>query len=240
MNNTKQEPGAPTYTADELYAFIATLTAELKDSMFPKYQRKLFNCYINNSVKAIQNSKLPLQRRFCIMVATIAFGRAAEGTALSPEAPFKEMEDEILQYLCKAEISKIRAVILDLYTYSYTEESSYSVRPEQWAVALVEELKTVLPPNETNKVQVTACDVLRLLESLLLKELKELFISKNKPLGKKGNLLVVNLIYIQKYFTSQSLSPEPIDAFIKTVQKSFKPGEVPEETKRLRELQVQK
>lgn len=233
------------YTPSELFAFLTGVLAEVADPQFDKYQKKLVNCYLNQSIKVIENDQVGLSQRFRVMVAMLSLegqaGQLAPGAG-DPEAQpsFAEVAADVLAYLTKKEIAKIRAVILDLHTNTYTEDREWSPRPEPWAVRITDELDAVLPPSAVPAIEQTTAQVHAQLLARLVQELRTIFISKAQPFGKKGNLLVVNLVYLQQYFAKKLRDTKLMADFIVEVQRNFKPGEAPEATETIRRLQLKK
>jgi len=247
--------GKDKYSLDELFFFSSEILSAVKDRSFPKYRKKLFNCYVNCSVKFIENEKNALTSRFKAMFSLFAFISQCRGsTAGHTTAPDKKQigadneeiteesltifKNKISLFLTKKEISKIRAVILDLQTNTYTKDEEYSVLPEPWAKKLAEEISHTFPAPKTEVLKTAVADSLNLFVPLLIKELRDMFISKVKPFGSKGNLLVVDLIYLENYFKDRHARTEAVSEFIAEVQGHFRPGLIPENTEHLREIQL--
>ncbi|KAI5192434.1 hypothetical protein NECID01_1929 [Nematocida sp. AWRm77] len=230
------------YTAEELYAFLANVAHEVEDKDFSKYKKKLLNCYVNNSVKAIDSDTVSFKNRFVVMLAVLAYMTETEkhSTGKDTQVSFAEIKQDILSYLTKKEISKIRALILDLHTSTYTDSKEWSPYPEPWAREIVEELDAVLPESAHPQVQEALSLARTHLLSLLVQELKDIFFSTAQPFGKQGNLFVVNLVYLQTYFEKKLPNTNIIAEFITEVQSNFQKGEVPEKTEIIRKLQLKK
>ncbi|KAH9385271.1 uncharacterized protein NEMAJ01_0167 [Nematocida major] len=209
---------------EEFFALTFSLINDLQDSTVVKYKKKLINSYINTTIKLIQSKTAALSHKFVMTVCMHSMVRHIEQESdmeMLPKEIREKIEREVVEYLCMQEISRIRAIIIDLYTGLYTDDVNYSVRPENWAVKVVAELKTLTPLADTEMFKESKKLVLCRLQGLLAKELKEAFLSKSKPFGRKGNQLVINILYIQQYFKEHT-STEGMQELVKEIQGNFK------------------
>lgn len=229
-------------TPEDILLFVRTLFSQVASQKHPKYKRKVFNCYVNTSLRVIQSSANPMKVRFLCMISMITLMRETEKStiSLSSQDDFNEMQKEVIVYLVKKEILKIRAVILDLCTDTYADDIAYSVKPEIWTKKIKEEIENVLPePKNPTAAKLTA-ESLELLKNLLLQDLEEIFLGKAQPFGKKGNLLIVNILEIERYFAKRKQETKGFSGLIEKIQMNFKKKEDIESIEHLRDLQLQK
>lgn len=211
---------------EEFFSLVSSLINDLHDFHIVKYKRKLVNSYINTTIKLVHNQENPLPLKFILTICMHSLVQQVEQDAqdILPKEIREKIEKELITYLCMQEISKIRAIIIDLYSGTYTEEKNYSVKPEEWAVKVVAELKTLIPSGKKESFKESKKFVLEILQDLLAKELKEAFLSRSKKFGKKGNQLIINVLYIEKYFKEYT-SLKSMSTLIKDIQENFKEKE---------------
>ncbi|KAI5173225.1 hypothetical protein NEFER03_2177 [Nematocida sp. LUAm3] len=213
------------YTVKSFLHFLGLLIEQVKDEKYPKYRKKLCNCYINNTIKTIQNEDISMSKRFLLLVCMFVFIEHLGD--LLDEADKKDLEKvkkESMIYLCKKEITRIRAVILDLTQGTYTEYTEYLYRPEKWPLRIIEELEDILPSSEYLPEKSQAKVPLTLLVSLIAKEIKEIFLSKSQKFTKRGNLLIINLLQIETYLKKREEDPiliSPLEDLIKKIRENF-------------------
>lgn len=224
--------GLREYRSEEVFAFVGSLLEELEDEKFDKYKKKLYNCYLNNSLCLIQNDEADIRSRFVALVSMLAFVENADPT-YNTKAVAK-MVEEIKEYLMEKEISRIRRKVLDSKPANYTEDTEYSIKPEAWAVEVTRELDHVLPQTEHPGVEKVLQEISGKLLSMLLKEIKEIFVSKQGKFGRKANALVVNLIHIEAFF-SRHTDVSNVESVIEHVQSMITS---PESAEKLRAYQI--
>lgn len=220
------------YRADEVFGFVEGLLEELEDEKFDKYKKKLYNCYLNNSLCLIQNDEADIKSRFIALVSMVAFIENAD-PSYNTKAVAK-MTEEIKEYLMQKEISRIRRIILDSKPCNYTEDTEYSIKPEAWAMQVTKELEHVLPQTEHPGIEKVLQSISGSILVMLLKEIKEIFVSKQGKFGKKANALVVNLIHIEAFF-SRHTDVSEVESVIEQVQSMI---QSPESTEKLRAYQI--
>ncbi|KAI5186850.1 hypothetical protein NEHOM01_1745 [Nematocida homosporus] len=281
------------YTPEDIMHFLATLIAQVQDEKYPKYRQKLFNCYINHSIRFIQNDKAPMPQRFLITLTMLTFTQQLQNTSTNTTTntntntnintnttntntnkntntntststntntntnttttptpttthsiqlniqPVQKMQDQVVQYLCQKQVAKIRALILDLHpTSTYSTDLQYSVQPEPWLLQLTQELDLILPPETTNFIPTTQTFTLlhTHLLNLLIQDLKDIFIARTQPFGRKGNLLVINLLYLQDFYQKRNIPTQAILNLIKQVHLNFKNKDMIEPISQLRNI----
>ncbi|EHY64732.1 hypothetical protein NERG_02135 [Nematocida ausubeli] len=213
-------------TEEELYQLVLSLVEDLEDPDIVKYKRKMINLYIKLSVEKIYRKDMSLASLYSIGICIYSFLQQMEENEkiIKSEAKAK-IQEEVVEYICKREVLKIRAIILDTFKGTYTEDKNYSVKPEEWAVKIIKELSSFIGEDrQKTKDSLFAGPrrvILEKVEELLAQEIKEAFVSKSKLFGKKGNLLVLNILYIEKYFKRYTKT-DFMEQLVQNIHKSFK------------------
>ncbi|OAG32448.1 hypothetical protein NEIG_01371 [Nematocida sp. ERTm5] len=215
-------------TTEELFQVFSSLIEDLNRKEINRYRRKMINLYINLSIDKIYRKETSLPMLYSLSVCMYSILQNAQDNEKVLKSEIREkLQKEVLNYASKREVLKIRAIILDMFQGTYTENSNYSVKPEQWAIKIVEDIRIFIGESKNNtkdKEDVFKEPkrlILERVEDLLAEEIKEAFLSKSKPFGKKGNQLIINILYIKKYLNSY-VKTESMQKLIETVQENFK------------------
>ncbi|KAI5192511.1 hypothetical protein NEMIN01_2062 [Nematocida minor] len=210
---------------EEFVSLIFSLINDLNDPGVQKYKRKLVNGYINNTVQMVHSRETSLNKKFFFTISMVSIilqlEEQEDSKYITKDIP-QEIKTDLIDYLCKQEISKIRAIIIDLYTGMYTDDQKHGIKPEPWALKTVEEISTIIPIEPLKWLVQPKQMVMKMLHRYLLQEIKEAFVSKAKPFGRRGNQLIINILYIEKYFKKHWTEGNTMKVLLEEIRNNFK------------------
>lgn len=219
------------YDPEKFVSLIYSLISDLTDSKILKYERKMINAYINQTIQLVHRKETHLHTKFLLTICMVSVILRIEEdkNKVLEDSAFQRIKVELVESLCRKEISRIRAIILDLYTGSYADETLHTPKPEPWAVKIVADLSKLLPDAKSEQFVQGNRMVMAVLHGYLEQEIKEAFLSKAIQFGKKGNQLVINILYIDKYFRKY-VPGASMDSLVKAVQENFRDRDQAEKT----------
>ncbi|KAI5180037.1 hypothetical protein NEOKW01_0366 [Nematocida sp. AWRm80] len=201
------------YTPKEIHTFLNTILNTTK----------LHNKYMNNLYKYLNS--MNIYNKYKVIVNTT--------------------ESTIISSVNTSLINIIRVNILDIITTEYTN-TKYKIQVEEWVNILIYIIDTVIYKEyRENKSSYTTLTEHYLavgndLVNKIAQEIREIFINKNSLFGSKGNLLVMDILYIQEYFKDLGCEVKVLDGIIDEVQKKFKDRKEVEETSDLKKMLFEK
>lgn len=221
------------YKPEKFVSLIYSLISDVADNRIVKYKRKMVNAYVNHTFQLVHSKETHIHTKFLLTICMVSIIlRIEEEVPPIKDNAFQKIKVDLIDSLCKKEISRIRAIILDLYTGTYTEDTLHGVRPEPWAVKIVQDMSQLVPETKVELFKQANRIVMTTMHKYLQQEIKEAFISKTRQFGKKGNQLLINILYIDKYFKeyASTLSMNPL---IEEAKKNFKDKKMAEDTNSL-------